>query len=479
MSVAKRFFSQSLNAHKWLGLLVGALMYLICLSGTLAVYFEELERWEQPHAEEYLDYDPRVLDEAFNRFLIEQNELVTPHMYLTLPTDVVPRAGISTEQQGWYLNTDGSTGSSTAHPFTDLITDLHIYLHLPEAWGVIVVSALGAMLLGLIISGLCSHRTIVKDAFKFRIFGSKQLEQTDLHNRLSVWGAPFHIMIAITGAYFGLAMIVLVAYSQLFNDGDVNDLTKQVFGSEPELNLPVNGIAIGSMLEQMPELAPGTKPLFVIVHDAGTPKQFAEVFTQYPNRLIYSDNFVFSPSGEFLSSRNFSEGDFSKQVVYSMYRLHFGHFGGWGVKVLYALLGLALTVISVSGINIWLAKRKHVDSLNFIWPGFVWGAPMGIAVAGISRFAFGYIENWIFWATIVACCSYGLVVKNESKVSMTLKAALFISILGLLAAYFSYAQESFNNPSSLNVTYVLVTSLVAAIAFKVAKGRLNSNSIVS
>lgn len=58
-----------------------------------------------------------------------------------------------------------------------------------------------------------------------------------------------------------------------------------------------------------------------------------------------------------------------KQVVYSMYYLHFGHFGGFAVKLIYTILGLALTVVSVTGINIWLARRRHRDALNDLWRG--------------------------------------------------------------------------------------------------------------
>ena len=60
---------RSLSAHSWLGLMLAVPMYLICLSGTLAVFYEEIERWEQPAAEEYRQMESGVLDTAFNRFM--------------------------------------------------------------------------------------------------------------------------------------------------------------------------------------------------------------------------------------------------------------------------------------------------------------------------------------------------------------------------------------------------------------------------
>ena len=54
----------ALASHAWLGIVAGGLMYLICLSGTLAVFYEELERWEQPTVHETLVQDPAVVQRA-------------------------------------------------------------------------------------------------------------------------------------------------------------------------------------------------------------------------------------------------------------------------------------------------------------------------------------------------------------------------------------------------------------------------------
>ena len=42
----------ALNAHTWVGVFLSVLLFLVCLSGTVAVFHLEFERWEQPHIEE-------------------------------------------------------------------------------------------------------------------------------------------------------------------------------------------------------------------------------------------------------------------------------------------------------------------------------------------------------------------------------------------------------------------------------------------
>lgn len=95
MTPSTAFVRQSLAGHSWLGVMAGALMYLVCLSGTLAVFYEEFERWKQPYAPEIASYDADGIDETFNDYL-ESDAEVTPHMYVVLPTDAVPRARIAT-----------------------------------------------------------------------------------------------------------------------------------------------------------------------------------------------------------------------------------------------------------------------------------------------------------------------------------------------------------------------------------------------
>ena len=186
----------------------------------------------------------------------------------------------------------------------------------------------------------------------------------------------------------------------------------------------------------MPELTPNTTPLFVIVHDTGTPAQHMEIFSQYPNRLIYSDNFVFDANGNFLYQQGFSDGDIGKQIVYSMYRLHFGHFGGWWTKIIYFLLGLGLTIISVSGINIWLAKRKYKDAINNLWIGFVWGTPTALAIPALTQLITAYTSNSLFWLSLILTSSYAILKNQEERCRKHLKTLFAILLLTILVIYF-------------------------------------------
>ena len=432
---------KSLAGHAWLGLVGGGLMYLICLSGTLAVFYQEWERWEQPEAHESQRADPASVQRAVASVL---GRLPSPptHLYVGLPTEAMPRVTVSTDQenQAWFVNPDGSLGGAVAHDWTHLLLNLHIYLHLPSTLGLTVVGSLGAMLFGLIVSGFLAHPRIVKDAFRLRLGGSLHLEQVDLHNRLSVWGAPFHVVIALTGAYFGLAALLFYLLGAAFHGGDTEAATAAIFASEPKVQGSGGAPNIERALHEIGRVsgvgmagAPPAAPSFLTVHDAGTPKQFIEMEVVQPRRLIWAEYYRFDANGSYLGRSDYSDGPIGRQVIYSSYRIHFGNFGGVPVKILYGLLGLSLTVISVTGINIWLARRKTRDYLNDLCIGTVWGAPAALALTAVTELLLNLPSTALFWLSLFAAIAWSLRAKDPARARRDL-CATAAALLGVLVA---------------------------------------------
>lgn len=426
---------QSLASHSWVGVMIGALMYLVCLSGTLAVFYPELERWEQPYVAESTAYDPAAVAQAYHE-LVAGGVPLTHHMFISLPHEEMPRTSIASEDEGWFLNPDGSLGPAVGHEWTHMLIYLHLYLHLPENFGMIVVSALGALLCGLIVSGFMAHPRIFKDAFLLRLGGSRHLEQADIHNRLSVWGAPFHLMIGITGAYFGLAALVSVVLAWAYFDGDTDALSAAAFGAEPELSQPVRPLAIRKALAEMERIAPEARPFYLTVEEADVPeKQWMIVGARHAGRLIWAEQYRFDGAGNYLGKTGYSDGEVGRQAIFSVYRLHFGHFGGLAVKFLYLVLGLALTVVSVTGFNVWLARRRGRDRINDLWSGFVWGAPPALGLTAIAQVLLGIPSTPVFWVGLGLAMAWAVRVQDETASKRQLQALTAGVLVALVAGY--------------------------------------------
>jgi uncharacterized iron-regulated membrane protein len=323
-------------------------------------------------------------------------------------------------------------GDPVSHDWTHLLANLHVYLHLPETIGLTVVGILGALLVGLVISGFLAYPGVFRDAFRWRVGGSTHLGQVDLHNRLSVWGAPFHLMIGITGAFFGLATVIAFLLAAAFHEGDLEAMYAEVYGPEPEVTASVDTVNFAAALQAFRALEPESPlPSFATVHAAGTPKQFIEFETRQAGRLLWADYHRFDASGAYLGPANYAAGSTGLQVVYSTYRLHFGHFGAWPVKVLWAVLGLTLTIVSATGINIWLARRRTRDYLNDLWAGTIWGAPAALAMTGVTEVLLDIPSLGLFWVAFGAALACALWLREPAAARRSLCAATAL-LIGLL-----------------------------------------------
>lgn len=462
--LSPQLVKSSLSSHSWLGLMLGGLMYIICLSGTITIFYEEIERWEQPAAEEYLAVDPVVLEESFNRYMSASETQLTEHMYIVFPNETLPRVKFSSDLEGHYLNSDGNDGPRAHDELSELLTGLHVNLHLPLNIGVVIVSATGALLCGLIISGFLAHPSIIRDAFKLRGGSAGRIGQVDLHNRLSVWGAPFHLMIAITGAYYGLVLLMGGMFAASIDGATPESLNAEVFPAEPMLENQAPVYAVARALEQVRTMSPDGKLLYLIVHDAPSDARFMEFYVQQPGLLAWSENYRFDTAGNYLGAAGYTEGG-ARQALYSVYRIHFGHFAGFATKLLYVALGLALSVVAATGINIWLEKRKYRDALNTIWPGVVWGTPLALTVASFTQVVFALPSASVFWLGLALAIMAGCVVREEAHYKRRLQGMTALALVLLVAGHaLSFGISAFS-AAGLTVSVVLLAlALWLAIA---------------
>ena len=437
ISISPNANKNALKSHAWIGLAVSVLMYWVCLSGALSVFSQELLRWEQPHIADNLDYSPETIQKAYEQFLSMQGGTTQGNIVVRLPTQDLPRARISADDEVWNIAPDGTLSEPSSTPITDLIVDLHVALHLPEDTGMIIVSMLGAMLSALILSGIVAHRRIFKDAFRLRTGNNEQLTQGDLHNRMSVWGLPFHLMIALTGVYFGLASFMTSFYADTLYDGNKMALFADIYGSPIEVE-PQAGVAnITRALSELERIAPNTQPIFVTLENATRDNQYILLSSQHMDKLIYAEQYRFDAQGNYINKVGYSDGKAGQQAIFSVYRIHFGHFGPEAMKIFFGLMGFALTIISVTGINLWLAKRQKQDMLNQLWMGIVWGTPIAMAVAGIASLGVGLPPKPVFWAVLTAVLAGSLLQKTLVKTHLSLLKILTALLVLLPVTHFA------------------------------------------
>lgn len=454
----------ALNAHTWAGVFLSVLLFLVCLSGTIAVFHLEFERWEQPHIEEMENVSPEAVEKAMDSFLAKHTE-ESHHLFVVFPTSDIPRLVVENDHVAYFADGEGNLLEEESVSFTQMLVDLHLYLNLPHSWGMILVSALGAIICTLVITGIIAHKRIAKDAFKLRRGGNRQQAQIDLHNRFGLWAAPFHLIIGISGTYFGLAGIILMLVAAVNYGGDRDAVVDQIFTPDPVLAPQSGKPAIGKAFDQMKTLAPEKSPIFLTVHEVGEPEQFIEIYAKAPNRMIYAEGYRFDTAGNFIGVAGYEHGEWGKQLLWSMYRLHFGDFAGMLSKWLYFILGVMLTVLCVSGMEIWLSKKAHPPLASRLWYCIVWGSVSALAVTAVADMLFAGSLIAVFWGVMLLNIALTVGIK-----SLTKPVWLFISglsVLALLVVYtavhgnatFTVASLQLNLPMTIYVLWSMWRSL--------------------
>ncbi|AJP74007.1 PepSY-associated TM helix domain-containing protein [Sphingomonas hengshuiensis] len=428
---------RSLSAHAAVGLLAGALLYIVSLTGTIAVFFEEWQRIEQRGAPEMTAIEPQALQRGIAAVLAsEAGKPRTTHLFAHLPVESLPRTTITTDTQAVHLDAQGATAAREEVAWSDFLVELHYLLNIPGIVGLALVGMLGVMMLMLALSGVIAHPRIFRDAFRLRARNPNGIGLADWHNRLSVWTLPFTVAIALTGAVIGLGSLTGYAVAQLDYGGDVEAVYAPIFGGEGKPDpraAPVPNVE--AALTYMRAHHPGLRLSYVTLHDPLTVGQHIQVIGTPERRLVFGEYYNFDAQGRFVGTAGLSDGALGQQASASTYNLHFGNFGGLPVKIGYFVLGAALTAICATGSYIWLGKRRRrgIDEprLRAVWDAVVWGSPAILAATFVLRKLLGNGVPLvaIYWLGSVALIIAGVVVWTPGRLARALQAALAVLVV--------------------------------------------------
>lgn len=415
--ISKDTVARSLSAHAAIGLIASILLYLVCLTGTIVVFYQEWQRIEQPNAPEMSQISPQAVQSAVQELIrTERGKAVSEHLFVHLPVEGLPRTTLTSDHQAVHVDSSGKIAMPEENAFSEFLLALHYRLNLPAIIGMSIVGALGVAIVALSITGVIAHPRIFRDAFRLRMRDKNGVGLADWHNRLGVWTLPFTLAIALTGSLIGLSLINARGLGAAFYEGQNDEAFAPVFGEEPVPAITDRGIPnIATALEYMAREYPDTTPTYVILHEPLTEKQHVQIVAKHPQRLIFGEYYNFDARGDYLGSAGLSDGKIGQQLAASTYDLHFGTYGGLTVKILYFIFGLCLTVVTATGVSIWFGKRirRGVDSprLRNGWNAVVWGVPLALSFCLIARVLFGNGAplTAIFWISSVLIVAFAIV----------------------------------------------------------------------
>jgi uncharacterized iron-regulated membrane protein len=475
--LSPQFVKAMLAGHSALGLAFAALIYIVCLTGTVAVFVQELHRWEQPNASSVqASLRPEAINEAvwagYGQALIDK---AADDLILIAPNRLSPRflityhSNATGEEGEWIADADGHLRTRVRAPWADFIGTLHMTLHLPRTWGLFLVGLTGVALLASLISGLLSHPRIFKDAFALRWGGSKRLQEADLHNRLSVWGLPFHFIVSLTGALLGLSTLIVGVLALAAYDGDSEKAFAAILGPRATPGTVAGPVPdVAAMIATVQRQRPEAEFVSAVMQHIGTAGQIVHLGMKSPGHLALANTYYFDGSGKLIGDGGFEEGGVGQQILGVLQPLHFGWFGGIGTKIVYGIIGLALTVIAQSGVAIWLARCRDngrpAPVWERIWSAVVWGQVLALGLSAIASLRFDeQTLTIVYYAAVSVCLALAVGLRDELTVRRSLQAASAIVLALLVLLYLATWWTRMTDAAAVYVTAAIaVLSIVLA-----------------
>lgn len=407
--------------HSWVGVITGILLFIIAFTGAVAVFAKpELKVWGSEVIRGEIPQQPHKLAQVVEQYSKKVGPEYLEEVHVSLPS---PRFSETARviYEGHFEKPDGGEEHQGKvflfHPEdltliseTDMDTffnshrldmsaflaHFHADLHLGRPVGLILTGLLGLTLMVSIVTGIFIHRKILAQLFTFRVSKTFSLMLNDSHKVMSIWAVLFHSVIAFTGAFLGLATVILVpAAAYVGFNGDQEKLVETFTAVKPPVLAHVEQpTKLGEILQRSAKERPDLTFNRLQVMGYGDQNAMVYLFGAGSDQLGGETLVYKGATAEYVTSQaNFGrlEGVTGK-ILDAMFPLHFGNFGGLLVKSIWAILGIATALLPITGLMLWIERglnaqnpahsRRTYENFNRL----LIGACGGVVMATVALF---------------------------------------------------------------------------------------------
>lgn len=366
-SPKSRFHRILWDSHAVVGAITGIALFVMFYAGAFALYRGELHAWSDP-ALRAIGAEPSLapIDALFREAPPDRGT----HAMIVHPLGDRPYFFVRYQRDGerverWIGAVTGvamSRDGRSAIP--DLLHDLHYFRQL-GTFGRTVSGIVSLLLVFVLVSGLLIHwRKLPRALHELRVNRGIRIAVTDAHTTLGVLGLPFTLMYAVTGAFFGLLLLLLGPTVLVVFDGDPEALEAHVSGVRVPETEPSGRVA--------PALMPSEIERRVLErwgHDVelfrtdvtawGDDSSLVVVEGARRRTLMTSGKLVMSSTtGAIRAEVAPEDANVLGRTIAVMTNLHFARLGSVLFDPLFFVLALFSCAVLLSGNVLWLFGRS-------------------------------------------------------------------------------------------------------------------------
>ena len=353
--------------HKWLGLISGLIVFIVCITGCIFCFHDEIKditrkEWRLVEPQNKPFVRPSVLLEKAKEILPSYDQYMVSFYGKNRSAIVYSHSDI-----GYiYLYFNPYTGEhlKIENPETDffsIVENIHLYLLLPDYIGKHIIGGATIIFILLLISGIVQwwpkRKSDIKRSFTIKWSAKWRRVNYDWHNTTGFYISVIALILAITGLTFTYEWVGDGIYKTFNFGGDKAAETKMPVIDTTKFE--TNSItAVDKAFVQTMKLQPKAEMLFVfIAQDKGD----IIITGAYPHTLRYDQqsNYYFHPSsGKLIQSQTFDKKSLGLQVVEMNYGIHTGQVLDLPGKIIAFTVSLIAAALPVSGFIIWFGRNR-------------------------------------------------------------------------------------------------------------------------
>ena len=482
-SGSNRNYNVFFNTHTVSGIVISIGLFICFFAGAFALFLDNINYWEAnkkrtAYATD-VDYE-RVLsvveDEGYHlggrNILVRYRNELKPYIQVRSQALKVEKDSLSNTHTSEmdaiamgpiFIKIDPDNYQITAkefkagtHHLGTFFYHLHYFQPIIPVYGIYIAGLVSLFFLFAILTGVIVHwKKIWTNFFTFRLKATIKNLWTDAHTALGVIGLPFQFMYAVTGAFYGLSILILLPSVMILFDGDRDKLIGYVapaFKTYEKHNKHLEHRAnINELVNKTKEKAGDEGFESVSVNISNYQDQNAHLTVNIgidaEKQFYRNAHTIYRLSdGEIVAEKKLGENTYQDNVLTTMGKLHFASYGGYFIRAVYFILALITCFVILSGVMIWLTAREkkmyeHRKKFNRNVGAIYLGASLGMYPAFALFFCmtktfpvdmadrFSTMTT-IFFGFWLGCIAYAFMIKNAFKVNK--HAMILAGIMGLL-----------------------------------------------
>ncbi|MFV9552113.1 PepSY domain-containing protein [Algibacter sp. PT7-4] len=377
-----RTYNILFHTHTVSGIVISVILYVIFFAGSFSFFRDEIVNWERNDTVKItddieIDFDT-VLDSLNTTYNLHGRDIELKKYYIE------DRIGVSISASKDTLRTENNSAffyldnqDLTEHNYTDSYTlgeflyRLHFLAQIPYPFGYYLSGFIALFFLFAIITGVIVHwNKIVSNFYVFRPWSKLKTLWTDAHTGLGMIGLPFQFVYAVTGAFFMIKALLIAPTVMTLYQGNETKFYEDLGYTHPHFEfkneLIKTDVSINNLSKKTKALWEGFNITEIHIFNYGDSNMHASIsgHLNYNTKFNATGEAIYNlKTGHLVSKKDPTlQASYLDSVKNILYRIHYGDYGGYVLKIISFLLGIITCFVIISGVMIWLVARNKKNT---------------------------------------------------------------------------------------------------------------------